>query len=142
MDCLGHISRVLKVHNKDLSVCGTKDKRAVTVQRVSLKRGNMSLEHVWKAVNGVTAGRRTAEQAVEERGERGTRIGDLCYARKPLDLGMLKGNHFTITLRSVHYVRYKLTARNVQASSNEAVDAAMASIRDRGFINFYGTVEA
>lgn len=101
MDCLGHISRVLKVHNKDLSVCGTKDKRAVTTQRVSLKRGNWTLENVWRAVNGVKAGRRSEEEAVTRRGDRGTRIGDLCYAQKTLDLGMLKGNHFTITLRCV-----------------------------------------
>ncbi|CAK9784657.1 tRNA pseudouridine synthase D [Cutaneotrichosporon oleaginosum] len=126
MDCLGHISRVLKVHNKDLSVCGTKDKRAVTVQRVSFKRGTWTLENVWRAVNGVKAGRRTEEEAVTRRGDRGTRIGDLCYAQKPLDLGMLKGNHFTITLR------------NVQTRDPAAVDAAMESIRDNGFINYYG----
>lgn len=103
MDCLGHISRVLKVHTKDLNVCGTKDKRAVTVQRVSLKRGNWTIENVWRAINGVSigerVGRRTVEEALTKRGDRGARIGDLCYARKQLDLGMLKGNHFTITLR-------------------------------------------
>ncbi|GMK54184.1 hypothetical protein CspeluHIS016_0107700 [Cutaneotrichosporon spelunceum] len=126
MDCLGHISRVLKVHNKDLGVCGTKDKRAVTAQRVSFKRGNWTLDNMWRAVNGVKAGRRSEEEAVTRRGDRGTRIGDLSYAQKPLDLGMLKGNHFTITLR------------NVQGDSPEAVDAAMASIRDRGFVNYYG----
>ncbi|BEI86130.1 hypothetical protein CcaverHIS002_0604170 [Cutaneotrichosporon cavernicola] len=126
MDCLGHISRVLKVHNKDLSVCGTKDKRAVTAQRVSFKRGNWTLDDMWRAVNGVKAGRRSEEEAVTRRGDRGTRIGDLCYAQKPLDLGMLKGNHFTITLR------------NVQGDSPEAIDAAMASIRDHGFVNYYG----
>lgn len=37
--------------------------------------------------------------AVTERGERGTRIGDVEYSDKYLELGMLKGNHFTITLR-------------------------------------------
>lgn len=108
MDCLGHIARVLKVHHKDLSVCGTKDKRAVTVQRVSFKRGNWTLEHVWKAVNGVKVGRRSAEESVQQRGDRGTRIGDLCYARKHLDLGMLKGNHFTITLRYVLFRKVRV----------------------------------
>ena len=38
-------------------------------------------------------------QAEEERGERGARIGDLAYSDKYLELGMLKGNHFAITLR-------------------------------------------
>lgn len=101
MDCLSHIGRMLNVHSKDLSVCGTKDKRAVTVQRVCLKRGNHTLEGAWRAVNGIKAGRRTEEEAIAERGERGTRIGDLSYSAKLLDLGKLKGNHFTITLRYV-----------------------------------------
>lgn len=98
-DCLGHISRMLKVHSRDLAVCGTKDKRAITVQRVSLKRGSLTTQQVWRAVNGVRSGRRTEDGAVAERGERGTRIGDMEYSTHPLELGSLKGNQFVITLR-------------------------------------------
>jgi len=90
---------MLGVHAKELSVCGTKDKRAATVQRVCLKRNNHTLQSVWNAVNGIKTGRRTESQAVEERGERGTRIGDLAYSSEHLALGMLMGNHFTIVLR-------------------------------------------
>lgn len=90
---------MLGVHIKDLTVCGTKDKRAVTVQRVCLKRGNSTLQSVWRSVNSIKNGRRTEEAAITERGERGTRIGDLTYSSKFLELGMLKGNHFSITLR-------------------------------------------
>lgn len=129
MDCLGHIGRMLSVPSKDLSVCGTKDKRAVTVQRVCMRRGNYTLETAWKAINGVKSGRRTAEEAVTERGERGTRVGDLAYSTKQLDLGKLKGNHFTITLR------------NVKDEEVKDIDGAMSSIRDRGFINFYGKAD-
>lgn len=85
------------MNTKDLSVAGTKDKRGVTVQRVSLKRGNKSVEDVWKQVNGL--GRRTYEAITKERGERGIRISDLCYRKASLELGMLKGNAFVITLR-------------------------------------------
>jgi len=56
---------------------------------------------VWRTANGIRPGRRTEQQAVEERGERGSRIGDLEYSDKYLELGMLKGNHFAITLRYV-----------------------------------------
>jgi tRNA pseudouridine13 synthase len=84
-----------------LSVCGTKDKRAVTVQRVCFKRSGKNLVGVWRTANGIRPGRRTEQQAVEERGERGSRIGDLEYSDKYLELGMLKGNHFAITLRYV-----------------------------------------
>lgn len=99
-DALAHISRMLKCPMKDLKVAGTKDKRGVTVQRVSLKRGRRTLEDVWKAVNNVPT-RRTLANATTIRGERGVRIGDLAYRRVPLELGHLKGNSFIITLRCV-----------------------------------------
>lgn len=89
---------------KDLSVAGTKDKRGVTVQRVSLKRGNKSVEDVWKQVNGV--GRRQNEAIFKERGERGIRIADLNYGKASLELGMLKGNVFVITLRWVFLILF------------------------------------
>lgn len=92
-------------------MCGTKDKRAITVQRVSLKRGSLTTQQVWRAVNGVRSGRRTEEGAIEERGERGTRIGDLAYSSHQLDLGSLKGNQFVITLRCVSSHRLSLTGQ-------------------------------
>lgn len=83
---------------KDLSVAGTKDKRGVTVQRVALKRNNKTVEEVWKLANGQT-GRRSFEDVLKQRGERGVRVADLNYRKASLELGMLKGNAFVITLR-------------------------------------------
>lgn len=83
---------------KDLSVAGTKDKRGVTVQRVSLRRGNKTVEDVWTIANGVGS-RRTVEEVLTERGERGIRVADFNYRKASLELGMLKGNAFVITLR-------------------------------------------
>lgn len=80
-------------------MAGTKDKRGVTTQRVSLKRGNKTVEDVWRIVNGQAAGRKSKEDVVTKRGERGIRIADLTYRKSYLDLGMLKGNAFVITLR-------------------------------------------
>ncbi|RXK34962.1 hypothetical protein M231_07776 [Tremella mesenterica] len=130
-DCLSHLSRLLNCHPKDLTVCGTKDKRAVTVQRVCLRRGNnfhagKTLVGVWKLVNGITGRRNTEQAAIARRAERGCRIGDLEYSDQFLELGMLKGNQFVITLR------------NVQAEDTKSIDEVMTSLRDRGFINFYG----
>jgi tRNA pseudouridine13 synthase len=99
-DCLSHLSRLLHVPVKDLSVAGTKDKRGVTTQRVSLKRNGKTIQNVWKTVNGISD-RRTIQQATTERGERGIRIGDLAYRKGFLELGMLRGNAFVITLRYV-----------------------------------------
>lgn len=91
---------MLKCSMKELAVAGTKDKRGVTTQRVSLKRAKRTLEDVWKAVNNVPT-RRSVADAITVRGERGVRIGDLVYRKSPLDLGHLKGNAFVITLRYV-----------------------------------------
>jgi tRNA pseudouridine13 synthase len=86
------------VNVKDLSVAGTKDKRGVTVQRVSLWRGNKTVEDVWKLANGQN-GRKSREDATTQRGDRGIRIADFNYRKAQLELGMLKGNAFVITLR-------------------------------------------
>nr|VWO95201.1 Orotidine 5'-phosphate decarboxylase (EC (OMP decarboxylase) (OMPDCase) (OMPdecase) (Uridine 5'-monophosphate synthase) (UMP synthase) [Ganoderma boninense] len=124
-DALAHLSRTLHCNVKDLSVAGTKDKRGVTVQRVSLRRGNKTVEDVWKMANGLN-GRRTMEEALTQRGERGVRVTDFNYRRASLELGMLKGNAFVITLR------------NVRADSMETLDRAMNIIKTKGFINYYG----
>jgi tRNA pseudouridine13 synthase len=84
---------------KDLSFAGTKDKRGVTVQKIALRRTRLTMTQVWKSVNGITQGWKTEETAVTERGDRGIRIGDMKYSPQYLELGMLKGNHFVITLR-------------------------------------------
>lgn len=99
-DAISGIARMLKCPVRDLGIAGTKDKRGVTVQRVSFKRGRKTLEDVWKIVNNVP-GRRSIADAVSTRGERGVRVGDLVYRKQPLELGNLKGNTFVITLRYV-----------------------------------------
>lgn len=91
----------MHINVKDLAVAGTKDKRGVTVQRVSLRRGNKTVDDVWKAANQI--GRRSVGEAVTQRGERGVRIADLKYRKAGLELGMLKGNQFVITLRLAQF---------------------------------------
>lgn len=114
-DCLSHLATKLGVNARDLGTAGTKDKRGVTTQLVTLKRGKRTIEEVWDQVNGFHHGRnRKAFRTLTvdsdeapgssrlmplERGERGMRIGDLSYVDKALDLGMLSGNRFCIVLR-------------------------------------------
>ena len=105
-DALGHLARTLRVNVKDLSVAGTKDKRGVTVQRVSLKRNGKTVEDIWRLAN-CQNGRRSPKEAVTQRGERGIRVADLNYRKASLELGMLKGNAFVITLRWVIQVLKK-----------------------------------
>lgn len=98
-DAISYLSRVLHVNAKDLAVAGTKDKRGVSVQRVSLKRGNRTVEDIWKVFNGQN-GRKSLDDATKRRGDHGVRISDFNYGNAGLELGMLKGNAFVITLRS------------------------------------------
>jgi len=77
--------------------------------------------------NGInSAQRRTREDALTKRGDRGIRIADFNYRKASLELGMLKGNAFVITLR------------NVQVDSMETLDRAMNILKTKGFINYYG----
>lgn len=55
----------------------------------------------------------------------GIYVGNFKYAKDSLKLGMLHGNQFRIALRNVH-------------GSDEEVERAMTSLRDNGFINYYG----
>lgn len=98
-DAIGHLARLLSVQHKELQVAGTKDKRAITYQRVSLRRGRATLESIWKAANNIHKKGNTEQSAIESRGDRGCRIGDIAYAQEALELGHLSGNRFTIALR-------------------------------------------
>lgn len=122
----------------ELAIAGTKDKRGVTVQRVSLKRGRRRLDDVWRALNGISGGGRSGGgggyqrparsllDAVSRRGERGLRCTHITYAAEPLHLGAQAGNEFGIVLR------------NVKVQSRTTVDAAMHVLKTKGFVNYYG----
>jgi tRNA pseudouridine13 synthase len=101
------------------------------------------VEEVWKVTNGIT-GRRSPEDVLKQRGERGVRVSDINYRRGYLELGMLRGNEFVITLRyhnfSIRLCRLMtLINRNVKAESPEVIDKAMNSLKENGFINYYGS---
>lgn len=59
------------------------------------------------------------------KGVRGAFVGNFEYAREPLRLGMLHGNRFKIALRNV-------------TASDELIERTMTSLRENGFINYYG----
>ncbi|KAL2093854.1 hypothetical protein ACEWY4_011166 [Coilia grayii] len=53
------------------------------------------------------------------------KLGNFSYKKYPLKLGELRGNHFTVVLRNIN-------------GSEEQIQQAMTSLRDTGFINYYG----
>ncbi|XP_017893337.1 pseudouridylate synthase 7 homolog [Ceratina calcarata] len=56
---------------------------------------------------------------------RGAYVGNFKFDNEPLKLGMLSGNHFKIALRNV-------------SGTDEQIEKTMISLRDHGFINYYG----
>ncbi|XP_023180636.1 pseudouridylate synthase 7 homolog isoform X2 [Xiphophorus maculatus] len=53
------------------------------------------------------------------------KLGNFCYKNHPLKLGELQGNHFTVVIRNI-------------SGTDEQVHQAMGSLRQTGFINYYG----
>eukprot|EP00741_Cyanophora_paradoxa_P016863 tig00020943_g16287.t1 len=83
MDAIGLLCRLLQVTPKTFSYAGTKDKRAVTTQRVSaFKVAPERLRGLNKTL-------------------RGMRLGSFGYAREAIRLGDLSGNRFSLVLRDV-----------------------------------------
>jgi tRNA pseudouridine13 synthase len=111
MSTASTLSKWLKVHGRILGYAGTKDRRAITTQRMSAHRTKPArLAALNKIANPM-----------------GIWLGDFTCHATGVKLGDLSGNRFTITLREV-----PLT------TDLAAIEKAMGSLRERGFINYYG----
>jgi len=83
MDCVGVLSRLLRINPKGITFAGTKDKRGVTVQWVT----------IWKMLPARLAG--------INKNAYGFRLGNFCFQSEPLRLGDLQGNRFSILIRKI-----------------------------------------
>lgn len=98
----------LGINPKDINTAGTKDKRAITSQFITIRYVNpKKLE----GVNGMAGGK--------------IRISNIGKCDQTLQLGDLSGNRFTLILRSVE-------------GEDGAIEAAVESLKAHGFINYYG----
>lgn len=107
MEVVSLLARLLKISTKQIGFAGTKDRRGVTCQRIS--------------VRGLAQQRALGLN----KSLRGVRLGNPTYADNELKLGDLMGNEFSITVREVD-------------ESFETVDGAIRSLRDHGFVNYFG----
>ncbi|PWZ15949.1 Pseudouridylate synthase 7 [Zea mays] len=107
-EALGVIGKLAGVQPRSFGFAGTKDKRAVTTQQVTVFKVHASR---LAALNSKLTG---------------IRVGDFSYVKEGLALGRLRGNHFAITLR------------NVIAESADDINAAVNGLSKNGFINYYG----
>ncbi|KAI1316682.1 multisubstrate pseudouridine synthase 7 [Mortierella claussenii] len=108
MEAINFLTSSLRVPGKVFSFAGTKDRRGITSQ--------------W-----VTAHKIKAERLLAlNKSLRNMRLGNFTYVSRGLKLGDLHGNRFMITLR------------NVLVDSEETLNRSMISLRDKGFINYFG----
>ncbi|KAG0319081.1 multisubstrate pseudouridine synthase 7 [Dissophora globulifera] len=108
MEAINFLTSSLRVPSRVFSFAGTKDRRGVTSQ--------------W-----VTAHKVKAERLVGLNSSlRNMRLGNFSYVSRGLKLGDLNGNRFMITLR------------NVLVDSEATLEKSMVSLRDKGFINYFG----
>ncbi|KAH8152616.1 uncharacterized protein LAJ45_03457 [Morchella importuna] len=103
-----------------IGFAGTKDKRAVTVQRCSVYRVDAS-----RLARLNTEGAAGALHA-------GTRVGNFGYKTYGLELGDLGGNEFVITLREC------AVAAGETRPLKEVVEEVVERVREGGFVNYFG----
>lgn len=111
MEVASMISKFLRVPHKAVKYAGTKDRRGVTCQRLSIHKGKVQRV---SALN---------------KGLNGSILGGFSYESKSLDLGDLQGNEFLIAIRDV---------KTDEANLEEVVERAFNSLKEKGFINYYG----
>jgi len=121
MEAISWLVRQLNMKPSAFQFAGTKDRRGVTVQRVSVYR-------VF-ADRMVQVGRTL----------RGAKIGNFEYQPHGLQLGDLKGNEFIITLRECdfHYP-YPADPETLAEAAEAVVGDAIKHLGENGFINYYG----
>ncbi|GAV81172.1 TruD domain-containing protein [Cephalotus follicularis] len=107
-EALGLIGKMLGIQSRSFGFAGTKDKRSVSTQRVTVFKQHASR---LAALN---------ERLI------GIKVGDFCHVNEGLLLGQLLGNRFTVTLRGV------------VADSKDTIKASMDSLGRHGFINYFG----
>ncbi|MBN2067930.1 MAG: tRNA pseudouridine(13) synthase TruD [Candidatus Diapherotrites archaeon] len=79
--CIRGIARFLQCSNRRIGYAGMKDKRAVTCQRVSIFKPNL--------------------ERLQEFSSQGIQLRNAEWSNERIELGMLKGNSFTIIVRDI-----------------------------------------
>ncbi|KAK8194118.1 multisubstrate pseudouridine synthase 7 [Zalaria obscura] len=120
MEALYFMASQMKLHIKNFQFAGTKDRRGVTVQRISAYR--VPVDRL-KGMNGRL---------------RQARIGGFKYEQTGLELGDLAGNEFVITLRDCTFPSLDDGSKPSLDQVKELVAQAMQDFQTRGYINYYG----
>ncbi|KAL8760371.1 MAG: hypothetical protein Q9184_003377 [Pyrenodesmia sp. 2 TL-2023] len=121
MEAISYLARVLKLRPQLFQFAGTKDRRGITVQRVSVYR---------VPVNKLLDAGRTL---------RHSKIGNFEYHPQGLQLGDLLGNEFLITLRDCHFELNEGSDINTKIEQAKSVlSTVVENFSSHGFINYFG----
>lgn len=123
MEVTNFMAKVLKIKPHDIGHAGTKDRRAATTQRLSIRRQTM--ENVDQICNWAL---------------RGAYVSNFSYHKQPLELGELQGNRFIISLRDVEFEGFTkdMDIATKQKIADEFLTTRIESFREQGFINYFG----
>lgn len=121
MDALNLVGRMLRIRPNQFGFAGTKDRRAATVQRVSVPRvRHETLDFLNTQIPAI-------------------KMGDYKYSQHPIQLGDHGGNEFKITVKNVQLTRGGASSLEQRVQlTKEIVGAAVSEIATHGFINYYG----
>ncbi|KAI1378213.1 pseudouridine synthase [Hypoxylon crocopeplum] len=123
IEAINHIARTLNLKPSFFGTAGTKDRRAVTAQRVSMRRRN-------------------PQTLVFLNNERvfGVKIGDFKFENYPIQLGQHSGNEFVIVVKNCYFNKIEhLPFVHKLAAAKAVIHSAVEWVNQSGFINYYGT---
>ncbi|NXR39368.1 PUS7L protein, partial [Zosterops hypoxanthus] len=117
LEAIGLLAAELDILPSDFSYTGIKDKKAITLQPMVVKK--------------VTPER--LKEIGSKMEKKGMKIYKIRPAYQHLRLGQLKGNHFDIVVRDLQH-----HSHDSSADLKERISEAMESVRTKGFVNYYG----
>lgn len=125
-EVINEISNQLKISKYNITYAGSKDKRAITTQLITIN--NISINSL--------------SQIESKLQKNGIQISNIQQSEKLLKLGDLKGNKFIIILRNLYNndknEDKQLDIIQVYTILNEYLTCRIDMINKYGFINYYG----
>ncbi|NWV67000.1 PUS7L protein, partial [Malurus elegans] len=117
LEAIGLLAAELDVLPSDFSYTGIKDKKAITLQPMVVKK--VTPERLKEIGNKME--------------KKGIRIFNIRSAYQHLRLGQLKGNHFDIVVRDLRHHNH-----DCSADLKGRISEAMQNVETKGFVNYYG----
>ncbi|NXQ14709.1 PUS7L protein, partial [Peucedramus taeniatus] len=117
LEAIGLLAAELDVLPSDFSYTGIKDKKAITLQPMVVKK--VTPERLKEIGNKME--------------KKGMKIYNIHPAYQHLRLGQLKGNHFDIVVRDLQH-----HSHDSSADLKERISEAVESVETKGFVNYYG----